>query len=155
MKGSAKVIEMLKNLLTGELTAADIYLLQARMLDDLGYKKLAERLSHEADDERLHADQILKRILFLEGRPQMERRDPIKLVETPLEMMELDLSAEVSTRDNLKAGIKLCFDENDPVSRGVLEKQLYDTEHDHLLWFETQIRLAKDLSVQRWLAENM
>ena len=155
MKGSAKVVEMLKNLLVGELTAADIYLLQARMLGDLGYSKLAARLEHEAEDERLHSDLILKRLLFLEGRPQMEKRGPIKIVETALEMMELNLEAELATRDQLRAGIKVCLEENDPVTRGMIEKQLADTESDHLIWFETQVRVAKEIGVQRWLAENI
>jgi len=155
MQGSPKVIEMLKALLIGELTAVDTYLLQGRMLDDMGYKKLADRISHESDDERGHADQLLKRILFLEGRPIMDKRNPMIVAETPLAMIEQDLAGEVATRDALRAGIKLCFDENDPVTREILEKQLFETETDHLLWFEQQVRLAKNLGVERWLAEQI
>ena len=155
MQGSPKVIEMLKALLIGELTAIDTYLLQGRMLDDMGYKKLADRISHESDDERGHADQLLKRILFLEGRPIMDKRNPMIIAETPLAMIEQDLAGEVATRDALRAGIKLCFDENDPVTREILEKQLFETETDHLLWFEQQVRLAKNLGVERWLAEQI
>jgi bacterioferritin len=154
MQGSPKIIATLNKLLEGELTAADGYLLQARLLDHQGYKKLAARLEHEADDERRHADLIIKRIVFLEGMPAMQRQ-PVAPPLDPVEMMKGNLAGEIEVRDNVRKAIAQCFAEGDGATREMLELLLEETENDHLLWVETQLRLAKELGKTAWLAEQL
>ncbi|MGB8330920.1 MAG: ferritin-like domain-containing protein [Polyangiales bacterium] len=88
MRGNSEIIECLNALLANELTAIDQYLVQARMLEDWGFTRLQERIGHEADDERAHADRLVKRILFLEGQPDMASRVGIKIGSDPKEMLE-------------------------------------------------------------------
>jgi bacterioferritin len=155
MKGGKPVLDTLQKLLTNELTATDVYLVQGRTLENQGYLRLAERLSHESEEERGHADAILRRLIFLEATPDMHARDPFPQPADPVELLTLDLALEIKTRDMLRAGIKVCFDAGDHVSRHVLEQQLEETESDHLFWLEQQVRLADALGKQAWLAEQL
>lgn len=155
MKGSPEVIKVLNQQLVQELEASDCYLMQARMLGDWGYTKLADRIAHESEDEKRHADLLLQRILFLEGKSDMGTRKPLNVPKTPIEIMESNVADEIKVRDGLRAAIKVCLDHQDHTSRKILEVLLEETEHDHLLWFETQVRIAKTIGVERWLAEQI
>ena len=155
MKGGKPVLDTLQRLLTNELTATDVYLVQGRTLENQGYLRLAERLAHESIEERGHADAILRRMIFLEAKPDMHARDPFAQPSDPAEILALDLTLEEKTRDLLRAGIKVCFDAGDHVSRHVLESQLEETESDHLFWLEQQVRLAGTLGREAWLAEQL
>jgi bacterioferritin len=155
MKGGKSVLDTLQTLLTNELTATDVYLLQGRQLEDQGYLRLAMRLLHESEEERGHADAILRRMLFLEAKPDLHRRDPYSQPTDPVDLLALDLALEEKSRDLLRAAIKICFDAGDHVSRHILEKQLEETESDHLFWLEQQVRLAADIGKPRWLAEQL
>ncbi len=155
MKGSNKVIDVLNDLLAGELTAMDQYFVHSRMYDDWGLSKLFERIGHEMEDETGHADAMIKRILFLEGTPNLSKRDPLKLGATVPEMLQSDLDLEYSVVKNLKAAIALCETEKDFETRAMLVKQLEDTEEDHAYWLEKQLGLIDKIGLQNYLQAMM
>lgn len=155
MQGSQRVIDTLNQLLTAELTAMDVYFLHARMCDDWGLKRLAERLHHEFDDEKGHAGRLVDRILFLEGVPDVVPRLAFKVGSNAEEMLRNDLALEHDVARNLNAAIKLCEDENDTGSAELLRELLRDTEEDHILWLQTQIRLIGTVGLENFLAQQM
>lgn len=155
MKGSSKVIDALNDLLAGELTAMDQYFVHSRMYDDWGLSKLFERIGHEMEDETGHADAMIKRILFLEGKPNLTKRDPLNIGSTVPEMLQSDLDLEYSVVKNLKAAIALCETEQDYETRAMLVKQLEDTEEDHAYWLEKQLGLIDKIGLQNYLQSVM
>ena len=155
MKGSSKVIDVLNELLAGELTAMDQYFVHSRMYDDWGLSKLFERISHEMEDETGHADEMIKRILFLEGTPNLSKREPLKLGAAVPEMLQSDLDLEYSVVKNLKAAIALCETEKDFETRAMLVKQLEDTEEDHAYWLEKQRGLIDKIGLPNYLQAMM
>ncbi|MEH6566200.1 MAG: bacterioferritin [Halopseudomonas sp.] len=154
MKGHPDVINCLIELLRGELGARDQYFLHSRLYEDLGYSKLYERINHEMEEETQHADAILKRILFLEGKPDM-RPHAITPGFTVKEMLEADLKLEYEVRENLAKAIALCERLGDYPSREMLEVQLKDTEEDHAYWLEQQLRLFKMVGEQNYLQSQI
>src|SRR4030066_381604 len=108
MKGDAKVIEYLNKLLAGELTAIDQYFTHSRMYRNWGLNKLYERIEHERGDEVGHAEALIKRILFLEGVPNLSAREPLKIGKTAPEMLKNDLDLELSVIAALKGAIAIC-----------------------------------------------
>ncbi|WP_250654915.1 bacterioferritin [Alkalimarinus coralli] len=155
MKGSSKVIDVLNDLLAGELTAMDQYFVHSRMYDDWGLSKLYERIGHEMEDETGHADAMIKRILFLEGTPNLTKREPLNIGSTVPEMLQSDLDLEYSVVKNLKAAIALCETEQDYETRAMLVKQLEDTEEDHAYWLEKQLGLIDKIGLQNYLQSVM
>ena len=155
MKGKSVIIDKLNALLAGELSAMDLYLLQGRMFEDWGYKKLQERLVHESSDERGHADALIQRILFLEGEPNLAARIKVTVGKTPREILENDLKYELDVAKALNEGIALCVAEGDNGTRALLEQLLKDTESDHIFWLQSQLRLMDEVGVQPYLAEQM
>ena len=154
MKGHPEVIACLKELLRGELAARDQYFLHSRQYEDQGLKALHERMDHEMQEETGHADAILRRILFLEGDPDM-RPHAFEPGKTVVEMLEKDLQVEYQVRANLAAGVKLCEERGDYVSRDILLAQLRDTEEDHTWWLEQQLRLIRMLGLPLYLQRKM
>jgi bacterioferritin len=150
MKGSQKVIEALKNLLAGELAARDQYFIHSRMYEDWGLNKLYERLNHEMEDETGHADQMIKRILFLEGIPDLNHQEQMNVGSTVPEMLQCDLDWEYKTASRLRAAIAECEQESDYVTRDMLAKQLDDTENDHAHWLEQQLGLINKIGLQNY-----
>jgi len=155
MKGSNKVIDVLNELLAGELTAMDQYFVHSRMYEDWGLSKLYERISHEMEDETGHADQMIKRTLFLEGIPNLSKREPLNIGATVPDMLKNDLALEYSVVKNLKAAIALCETEQDYETRAMLVKQLEDTEEDHTYWLEKQLGLIDKIGLQNYLQSMM
>lgn len=147
MKGNPDVIDYLKQLLRGELAARDQYFIHSRRYEDQGLMALYTRIDHEMQEETEHADALLRRILFLEGDPDM-RPLPFEPGKTVVEMLEKDLQVEYEVRANLAAGMKLCEQHGDYVSRDVLLKQLRDTEEDHAWWLERQLGLIKRIGLE-------
>ncbi|MFT3762888.1 MAG: bacterioferritin [Pseudoxanthomonas sp.] len=147
MKGHPEIVECLKELLRGELAARDQYFLHSRRYEDQGLKALYERIDHEMQEETEHADAILRRILFLEGDPDM-RPHAFAPGKTVVEMLEADLKVEYQVRANLAAAMKLCEERGDYVSRDMLLKQLQDTEEDHAWWLEQQLGLIKRIGLE-------
>lgn len=151
MKGSKAVIDCLKTLLTAELTAADQYFAHSRMYDNWGYAKLYERIAHERDEELEHADKLMRRILFLEGTPDVGKRDKMKVGKTVPEMLRSDLDYELAVVKDLRAAMALCEAEQDFETRAILRELLHDTEEDHAHWLEQQLRLIDQMGLNNYL----
>lgn len=151
MQGSAKVIASLNTLLTGELTAADQYFVHSRMLENWGFRVLFERIDHERRDELDHATALIRRILFLEGVPDVASRAPLKVGADVPAMLRNDLELEISVVAALKSVIALCEAERDYDTRRILVKMLEDTEEDHAHWLEIQLGLIDRLGLQNYL----
>lgn len=155
MQGKKKVIDSLNGLLALELTAMDQYFIHSEMYADWGLSKLYERISHEFDDEKGHAKALIERMLFLEGSPDMVTRIPLRVGKDVPEMLENDLKVEYEVQKALVDAIKLCEQEQDYVSREVLEKLLDDTEVDHAWWLEKQLGLIKRVGLENYIQSQM
>lgn len=154
MKGHPEVIETLNQLLRGELAARDQYFFHSRRYEDLGLRKLYERLNHEMEEETQHADSIMRRIFMLEGKPDM-RTLPIEPGMDVPEMLKKDLDTEIEVRDNLRKAMALCEKLGDYVTRDTLLAQLRDTEEDHAYWLEQQLGLIEKIGLQNYLQSQM
>ena len=155
MKGNEKVISQLNKLLEGELTSIDQYFIHSRMYEDWGLNALYERIGHEMEDETGHADQLIKRILFLEGTPDLSKRRDLKIGKDVPEMLRNDLEIELGIVADLKEAIVCCESENDYQTREVLEELLKDTEEDHTYWLETQLGLIDKVGLENYLQSKM
>ncbi|PLX63084.1 bacterioferritin [Sedimenticola selenatireducens] len=155
MKGNQRVIEQLQHLLAGELAARDQYFIHSRMYDDWGLPKLYERINHEMEDETQHADALIKRILFLEGVPDLSVQDPLRVGKTVPEMLQNDLDVEYQVVAALKKVIAICEEERDFQTREILEVMLDDTEEDHAYWLEKQLGLIKRVGLENYLQSQM
>ena len=150
MKGDKKIIEILNDLLAGELTAIDQYLIHGEMYADMGFQRLAEHSFHESDHERVHARALIQRILFLEGTPNLGKREALKVGKDVAEMLKSDLDVEYKVVVNLKKAIAACEKAQDYVSRDMLAVQLEDTEMDHAYFLEKQLRLIEHVGLQNY-----
>jgi bacterioferritin len=150
MQGHQQVIERLNQLLTGELTAADQYLIHSRMYQNWGFDKLYERIAHEAQDELGHADALIKRILFLEGTPDVGKRNPLNVGGSVPEMLKNDLALELSVIAALREAIAVCEQHRDYQTREILRAMLEDTEHDHTHWLEKQLGIIARIGLENY-----
>lgn len=155
MKGDKKIIEILNHLLAGELSATDQYLIHGEMYSDLGLPHLAAHILHESEHERLHARALIQRILFLEGTPDLSKRDPLNIGKNVKEMLESDLALEYHVVKQLKKAIEACEKAQDYVTREMLLKQLDDTEMDHAYWLEKQLNLIKLVGLENYQQSQM
>ncbi len=155
MKGSSKVIERLNALLVGELSAADQYFCHAHMYQNWGLSKLYERIEHERHDELEHAKALIERILFLEGVPEVGKRDPLRIGKDVPSMLANDLAVEIEVVAALKEVIALCEAEQDYQTRHILREMLADTEEDHAHWLEQQLGLIKLMGLENYLQSAM
>ena len=150
MKGDKKIIEILNELLAGELTAVDQYLAHGEMYANMGFQRLADKALHESDHERQHARALIQRILFLEGAPNLAKREALRIGGEVSEMLKADLSVEYKVVGDLKKAIAACEKAQDYVSRDMLAIQLEDTEMDHAYYLEKQLRLIEQVGVQNY-----
>lgn len=150
MKGDKKIIDILNELLTGELTAVDQYLIHGEMYADMGLARLAEKSLHESDHELQHARALIQRILFLEGTPNLGKRDALKIGKSVPDMLKSDLSLEYKVVGDLKKAMAACEKAKDYVSRDMLGIQLEDTEMDHAYYLEKQIQLIELVGLQNF-----
>jgi len=155
MKGNNKIIDTLNELLVDELTAMDQYFIHSRMYDDWGLTKLYERIDHEMDDEKQHADHLIKRILFLEGTPNLSQRSELNIGKDVPEMLKNDLILEQSVITALKKAIACCEQAHDYQTREILEVMLADTEEDHAYWLEKQLGLIDKVGLKNYLQSQM
>ncbi|OWW18182.1 bacterioferritin [Noviherbaspirillum denitrificans] len=155
MKGDAGIITILNGLLAGELTAIDQYLIHGEMYANFGFGHLAEHSLHESDHERQHARALIQRILFLEGTPDLSKRNPLKIGSTVPEMLQADLDVEYHVVGELKKAIAACETARDYVTRDMLVSQLEDTEMDHAYWLEQQLRLIGFVGLQNYQQSQM
>ena len=151
MKGNAKVIDQLQILLESELSAFDQYFIHARMYGDWGLEKLEERISHEADEEREHAQLLIDRLLFLEATPDLSKRMGLKVGSDVPAMLQNDLDYECDVQKKLKSAIQICEQEKDYETRRILLKLLDDTEEDHIYWLEQQLGLIQKMGLPNYI----
>ncbi len=150
MKGDKDVIKALNAVLTNELTSINQYFLHARLYDDEGYGKLGKKTFEESVGEMKHADMVIKRVLMIEGFPNLQDLHKLSIGETIEERLKADLAAETRGRDQLVTGIQLCEKKADFVSRDLLRHILDDTE-EHIDFLETQLNVLGDIGVQNYL----
>jgi bacterioferritin len=154
MRADAKVLEILNDVLTAELTAINQYFIHAKMCENWGYQYLAEYIRHESIDEMKHADIIIDRILFLEGMPNMQRLNPVTIGETVPEQFQVDLDLEYAAVKRLNDGIAVCVTVGDNASRALLEGILV-SEEEHADWLEAQLELIRQIGEQNYLAQQL
>lgn len=155
MQGNLKIIDALNTLLANELAAMDQYFIHSRMYHDWGLQKLFARIDHEFDDEKGHASTLIERIIFLGGTPNMTKRDAIHVGQDVPAMLQSDLNVEYTVQKLLKQTMALCEQEQDYVTRNMLQGLLDDTENDHAHWLEQQLRLIKMLGLQNYLQSQL
>ncbi|NVB37375.1 bacterioferritin [Pseudenhygromyxa sp. WMMC2535] len=154
MQGKPEIIDLLNEVLTAELTAINQYFIHAKMLKNWGLNKLAEHVRAESIDEMKHADELIERILYLDGVPNLQRLGKINVGETPAEQLKLDLDLEYIASERFNRGIALARDLGDNGSRELLEGMLV-SEESHIDWLETQLDLIARLGEERYLAEQL
>ena len=150
MKGDPAIIKLLNAVLTNELTAINQYFLHARMYQDWGFARLGKITYEESIGEMKHADKLIKRILFLEGLPNLQDLNKLKIGETVPECLAADLAVEVGGRLDLIKGVQLSEEIHDYVSRQIFKEILSDTE-EHIDFLETQLSLVRSLGEQNYL----
>ncbi len=154
MKGEKNIIEALNEVLTAELTAINIYYLHYKMQENWGYHKLAEHAREESMGEMKHADQMIERILYLEGTPNLARYDEVLVGDNCEDQLKNQYKIETAHVDRLKKHIRLCHDNNDFGSKELLDGILKDTE-ESCDWIETQFQRIKDIGIDNYLTEHM
>ena len=155
MKGQQEDIEHLNRNLANELTAMDQYFIHSRMYEDWGLTQLYERIAHEMEDETGHADKIIKRILFLEGMPDLVTRSALRIGRNVPDMLKNDLDLEIKVIDDLKAAMQCCESAQDYQTREILQELLTETEEDHAHWLEQQLGLIEKMGLQNYLQARM
>ncbi len=154
MKGDAKVIAVLQEVLKAELTAINQYFLHAEMCENWTYYKLAETTRKESIEEMTHAEKLIERILYLDGTPNMSDYFKINIGNNVEQQIKNDLDLEYNAVKRLNNGIKLCVEAGDNGSRELLEKILTDEEH-HIDWLEGQQHVIKEMGIENYLAQQL
>jgi bacterioferritin len=154
MKGNKELITLLNDVLTAELTAVNQYFLHARLCHHWGYERLHERVRKESIEEMKHADELIERILYLEGVPNVQRYGKVSVGQTVPEQFQLDLQVEYDAVKRLNEGIEACRTAGDNGTRTVLERILRE-EEAHVDWLETQQETIKQVGLERYLAEQL
>ncbi|HEY5412281.1 MAG TPA: bacterioferritin [Caulobacteraceae bacterium] len=150
MQGDRAIIGRLNQVLTNELTSVNQYFIHARMLLNWGLRRLGQIVYDESIGEMKHADKLIKRILFLDGLPNLQDLHKLSIGETAAEILQADLALEIAGRTTLIAGVAECEAAQDFVSREVLTDILTDTE-EHIDFLETQLSLYRSLGEQSYL----
>ncbi len=154
MKGDAKVITVLQEVLKAELTAINQYFLHAEMCENWGYYKMAGITRKESIEEMTHAEKLIERILYLDGTPNMSDYFKINVGATMEAQLKNDLQLEYDAVKRLNAGIETCRQAGDNGSRELLDKILADEEH-HVDWLEAQLQNITEVGIQNYLAQQM
>ena len=154
MLSDPKIIEILNDVLTGELTAINQYFVHSKMCANWGYHRLADHIRHESIDEMKHADILIDRILYFDGLPNMQRMNPVTVGETVPEQFELDLAVEYTAVKRLNDGIAVCVALGDNGTRALLEEILVSEEH-HIDLLETQLETIRQIGDVAYLSQQL
>jgi len=154
MKGDAKIIEALNQILTGELTGINQYFIHSRMCRNWGYERLAKKDYEESIGEMKHADEIIERILYLEGVPNMQRLNKVRVGETVPEQLKLDRALEIEAISIMNKTVELAVARHDNGTREIVEEMLR-SEEEHLDWLESQLELISQVGVQNYLSQQI
>ena len=154
MKGNDDIIELLNEVLTAELTSINQYFVDSKMAANWGYEPLAQHYREESIDEMKDADELIGRILFLEGVPNLQRLATVRVGETVPEKLQLALDLEYESIERLNLGIAKCLELGDNGTRELLE-QILEGEEDHADWLETQLGLIGQLGETNYLAQQL
>ncbi len=154
MKGDPKIIDVLNEVLTGELTAINQYFLHGRICDNWGYKRLGSKIRHESIDEMKHADRLIERILFLEGLPNVQKLNKVVIGQTVHEILKNDLGVEMIAVPLLRRGIILARDLSDNTSEHLLI-DILKSEEEHIDWLEEQLELIKQLGEANYQSQQI
>lgn len=154
MRGDSAILDALNECLTAELTTVNQYFIHYRMLENWGYKRLAKKKYEESLDSMKHADAFIERILFLGGVPNMQRLNPVRVGEDPVEQHKLDLAAETEAAARLNKGIALAVSKGDNGTRALMERIL-KSEESGIDWLEAQLHIIEDIGKERYLAEQI
>ena len=154
MKGDADVITVLNDVLTAELTAINQYFIHAMMCHNWRYQRLAKRSREESIGEMKHAEEVIERILYLDGVPNMQRYMKVNVGRDVPEQLQFDLQLEKDAVGRLNPGIELCRSKADNGSRLLLEKILHE-EEGHIDWLEAQLQQLADIGVANYLAQQV
>lgn len=154
MKGDAKVIALLNQVLKAELTAINQYFLHAEMCENWGYERMAKHTRKESIEEMTHAEKLMERILLLDGTPNMSDYFKINIGQTLADQLKNDLQLEYDAVKRLNGGIETCVNSGDNGSRELLEKILLDEEH-HIDWLEGQLHAISEMGIQNYLSQQL
>ncbi|HJO22939.1 MAG: bacterioferritin [Myxococcota bacterium] len=152
MQGNAQVIEALNDVLTTELTAINQYFIHHKMCANWGYARLSKKKREESANEMKDADAVIERILYLEGVPNMQRLNPIRVGEDPIEQHRLDLTVETDAIKRLNDAIALCREKSDNGTREMLE-DILEGEEESAEWLEAQLHLVDEVGKENYLSE--
>lgn len=154
LKGNQKVLDILSSVLRNELTAVNQYFIHYKMAQDKGFAALAKVSYQESIDEMKHADEVIERILSLDGTPNMSDYGKIAVGADIPEQLKNDLDVELRAIPTLNEGIETCRQEGDNTTREMLERFLIEEEH-HAAWLETQLGLIDAIGLQNYLARQI
>ena len=154
MQGDPGIIELLNDVLTAELTAINQYFVDAKMLDNWGLKKLGEHFRDDSIEEMKDADELIERVLYLDGVPNLQRLGAVRVGETAVEKLELALDLEKAAITRLNDGIARCTAAGDHGTRELLEKIL-EGEEEHADWIETQLAAIERTGLENYLAQQL
>lgn len=154
MRGDAEVIELLNEVLTGELTSVNQYFVDAKMCANWGYGRLGQHFRAESIDEMKDADELIERILYLEGVPNLQRLGTVRVGENVPEKLGLALGLEKEAIERLNRGIALCVSKADNGTREMLE-HILEGEEDHADWVETQLDLIRQIGTELYLSQQV
>jgi bacterioferritin len=155
MKGDPSVIDLLNEVLTNELTAISQYFLHARICENWGYERLWKKVRAESLDEMKHADEVIERILYLEGSPNVQRLGKVTVGQTVEEQLRLDLELECQAIPVLNKGIDLCRNRAGDNGTAELLEDILEGEEEHANWLEAQLSLVQQVGIQNYLAQQL
>jgi len=154
MKGDARIIEILNEVLTAELTAINQYFVHGEMCENWGFERLHRIIRKHSIGEMKHAEEVIERVLFLEGVPNLQRLGKINIGENVQEVLRSDYALELEALPRLQQGIELCRELGDNNSRHLLEDILHE-EEEHVDWIEAQLGLIEQVGLQNYLTQQI
>jgi bacterioferritin len=153
-RGDAQIIELLNEILTAELTAINQYFIHAKMCENWGFARLAKKKRDESIEEMHDADRVIERILYLEGTPNLQRLNPVRVGEDAIEQHRLDLEIELDAVARYNRAIGVAREKGDNGTRELCERHL-KSEEESVDWLEAQLYLVEQVGKQAYLAEQM